>query len=445
MVSSGKLFHLGDKVMSMLTKIGNRLKEGGLRGLGLCVCQLFVRKLSREGLAQKDNGEVDEIKMPIGSSIDRYRFIGDHPFGSEIKPENIDLNTINWFVPNFENSSGGHLTIFRLIGDLEKLGFKNRVIFETSQKNRTVDEIRKAINENFLPLNCPISIGIEAVPPAYFSFATNWTTAYLLKNFISTVEKCYFLQDYEPYFYPPGTDYFLADRTYSFGFRAFSGGSWIAKQLKAKHDVNAQVFCFGCDQSFYVPAAENEKAGNIKRLLFYARPSTPRRGFELAMLAFEQLLAKVPDVEIVLAGCDLSDYSLPEGIKSVGIVAMPDLPKLYRSCDAALIISFTNVSLLPLDLMASGCAVVSNSGPQVEWLLNKQIAMLTDPEPYSLFLALEKILTDDSLRATQIRSAYDFVAGRNWFTEAKLIGDLLRKMQSKAKDGCQERQMGAVS
>ena len=276
--------------------------------------------------------------------------------------------------------------MFRLIRDLEKLGFKNHIIFEPSARAKTVEEIHRSINENFLPIDCPISIGIDSLPPAYFSFATNWTTAYLLKNYISTIEKCYLIQDYEPYFYPPGTDYYLAERTYHFGFKTFTGGDWIANKLKTKHNVTADIFQFGCDTAFYAPAGRMKKQAITKRLLFYARPSTPRRGFELAMLAFEQLLRKVNNVEILLAGCDFSAFELAHNIKSVGIVPMADLPKLYRSCDAGLIISFTNVSLLPLDLMASGCAVISNSGPQVEWLLNEQIAMLTEPDP--LFVVL---------------------------------------------------------
>ncbi len=250
------------------------------------------------------------------------------------------------------------------------------------------------------------------------------------------MEKCYLIQDYEPYFYPPGTDYYLSERTYSFGFKTFTGGDWIAHQLKSKHNVTANVFQFGCDTTFYLPALAEEKANDKKRLLFYARPSTPRRGFELAMLAFEQLLYKVNNVEIVLAGCDFSSFKLPENISSVGIVPMQDLPKLYRSCDAALIISFTNISLLPLDLMASGCAVISNTGPQIEWLLNEKIAMLTEPDPYSLSCTLEKILTDDKLRAEKVKNAHAFASNKDWFAQAQTIAETLYKTQK----GCQERQ-----
>lgn len=410
--------------MSIISKAFSSLRTSGIRGLLLSSCNYLARQLSpiSQDLTVKIEGK------PLLDATSRYKFIEDKPFGAKVSPDEIDLNTINWFIPAFENSSGGHLTIFRLVRDLEKLGFKSNLIFESSAKAQNSEQIRSAITQNFLPLNCPIMVGLDSVPPAYFSFATNWTTAYALKNFHSTIEKCYLLQDYEPYFYPQGTDYYLANRTYEFGFKTFTGGDWIADKLLSEHQVQAKIFPFGCDTNFYSPQPLAEKR-NTKRLLFYARPSTPRRGFELAMSAFEKLLNKQSNIEIILAGCDLSAYELPKNIKSVGIVSMADLPALYRSCDAALIISFTNVSLLPLDLMGCNCAVVSNSGPQVEWLLDDKISMLSDPEPNLLSVALEKILTDDDLRLEKIRNAHKFVLEKDWFKSAIVIAESLHGLQ----------------
>jgi len=428
--------------MSIMTKASASFKKDGLRGLIVSICHFLIRHCSKSNTTMRasENRQEDSHALKLDPSS-RYWFVNDSPFGQHIHPQDIDPDTINWLVPAFENSSGGHLTIFRLIRDMENLGFKNRIVFEHNIKGKTVEEVRALIKSNFLPIDCPISFGADSLAPAYFTFATNWTTAYLLRNFISTIEKCYILQDYEPYFYPRGTDYYLAERTYGFGFKTFAGGDWLVNQLKSKHNVTAAIFPFGCDHALYTPAAQLNKPHGTKTLLFYARPSTPRRGFELGMLAFEKLLAKLNNVQILLAGCDLSAYELPANIKSVGIVPMSELPQLYRNCDVALIISFTNVSLLPLDLMASGCTVVSNSGPQVEWLLNDQIAMLSEADPDSLFLALEKILTDDNLRQQKIKAASHFVAGQHWTIAAKLIADNLRQTQKY----CQERQMSVIS
>jgi len=414
------------KIITLVSKASASFKRGGLRGLALSICNYLANHLNQCEIPTNEDHPKD-IKIKIDTST-RYAFIEDLPFGQALQPSDIDRYSINWLVPSFENSSGGHLTIFRLIKDLEAFGFKSKIVFEKPIRGKTTEEIRNLIAMNFLPLDCPISFGADSISAAYFTVATNWTTAYLLRNFNTTVEKIYLIQDYEPYFYGAGSDYYLAERTYNFGFKTFVGGEWLVEQLKTKHNVNATAFPFGCDHNLYSPTPKLTKNSTEKQLLFYARPSTPRRGFELAMLAFEKLLTRMHNVQIVLAGCDFSAYELPPHVKSVGIVPMRDLPQLYRSCDAALIISFTNVSLLPVDLMASGCAVISNSGPQVEWLLNEQIASLAKADPDSLSLAIENLLTNDTFRQEKIDRAQHYVSNLHWEEAAKVIGHNLNQI-----------------
>jgi hypothetical protein len=53
---------------------------------------------------------------------------------------------------------------------------------------------------------------IIAIPAADYSFATLWTTAYVLQKVRNTGLKFYFLQDWEPLFYPAGSTSALAAR-----------------------------------------------------------------------------------------------------------------------------------------------------------------------------------------------------------------------------------------
>ena len=43
-------------------------------------------------------------------------------------------------------------------------------------------------------------------------------TAYDVRNFHSTIHKCYFVQDFEPWFYASGSAASFAEETYRFGF-----------------------------------------------------------------------------------------------------------------------------------------------------------------------------------------------------------------------------------
>ena len=172
------------------------------------------------------------------------------------------------------------------------------------------------------------------------------------------------MQDFEPWFHSHGSDYQFAQDTYSFGFTGLTARSWLASKLRAGYGMACHPVGFSCDKSLYRPGPHPGHAG--RRVFFYARPSTERRGFELGMLALDRLCRTVPGVTVVFAGEDLSKYVIPFAHESMGSVSVDRLPAIYRSCDLALVISMTNLSLLPLELMACGVPVVSTCGPWAE-------------------------------------------------------------------------------
>ena len=102
-----------------------------------------------------------------------------------------------------------------------------------------------------------------------------------------------------------------------------------------------------------------------------------------------------------------------------------ELPALYRSCEVALVLSHTNLSLLPLELMACGCAVVSNSGPNVEWLLTEDSAQLATPTPEALSEAILSLLRDEQLRALKVTAGLALAEGTDWVSEIKAIESAL--------------------
>jgi glycosyltransferase involved in cell wall biosynthesis len=161
------------------------------------------------------------------------------------------------------------------------------------------------------------------------------------------------------------------------------------------------------------------KLEGTKRVFFYARPPTPRREFELGILALDILTTKRPDIKVVFAGWDLSNYKISFKHESLGILREEQLPNVYSGLDAALVLSATNLSLLPVDLMASGVPIVSNRGPNVEWLLNESNAYLCELTPESiastLLIALDKSI--DTLR--RVEKAKKDISKISWATEAK--------------------------
>lgn len=352
------------------------------------------------------------------------------PFGKIIADaEQVSPTTINWFIPPVGKGSGGHLNIFRFIKNLEDLGYENRIIIVGEPQPSSAAVAKNEIETWFFPLKAAVYVGTnDDTPAAYFAMATSWPTAYHVRRFRTCIQKCYFVQDYEPWFYPAGTDALLAEDTYRFGFFGFTAGSWLADKLQDEYGMCTYASGFSYDRNLYRPMPEVRRQDGFRRVLFYARPPTARRAFELGMLVLREVCQQMPEVRVVLAGWDVSDYEIPFPCEHAGLIELVDLAKLYGQCDAALVLSCSNLSLLPLELMACGVPVVSNRAPYTQWILTEENARLAEPNIEALAQAVIEVIESPVL-ADKLRAAGLALAEQTcWEQEAKGLADQLALM-----------------
>lgn len=357
-----------------------------------------------------------------------YRFITAAPPTATAVPPAIRPRTMNWVIPHFEIGSGGHMTAFRMIGQLENLGYDCRIVLAGPTRYRRGAEVRGLIRRHFLALNADVALGEAALRPAEFTVATAWETAYAVRRFGATCHKLYFIQDFEPWFYAQGSSYAFAEATYRFDFTAaLTAGDWLAQIMLTRYGLPAFPFGFSYDKAQHRP---QPRQPGPRRVFFYARNVTPRRGFELGLLALGLVHDRLPDVEFVLAGWDASHYRIPFPHLDAGVVTPARLAELYSQCDAGLVLSLTNLSLLPLELMACGCPVVSNRGANVEWQLrHEDNALLADPTPDALADALVRLLEDEPLRERLRANGLAFARATDWSAEALKIHDCLERLR----------------
>lgn len=354
---------------------------------------------------------------PLPNPVDLYGYIFHKEFGQ--KSDQLVGNELNWVIPNFGIGSGGHLNIFRMVKKLEERGFTCRIIIIGETNFANGKEARKVIRKHFFELEAEVSIGRDALLPAVATFATEWRTAYTVRDFIGSGKKYYFVQDFEPDFFAIGSEHIFAENTYRFGFKAITAGSWLSDKLKKEYAMDAIPFNFSYDRELYKPYPRREP--HIKRVFFYARSVTPRRAFELGLLTLTLLHKKMPEVEFVLAGWDMSGYSISFPFQNAGIVSLDELPDLYSQCDVALVLSLTNLSLLPLEVMACGCAVVSNKGKNVEWLLNENVTKFSELTPEDLSNALFELLNNESELLQLKQAGLEFSRTTDWDLEVNKI------------------------
>lgn len=401
-------------------------------------CALMANRAIKAWYFAKSNGWINLFRLILNrlkifqgglgkiKVLERYNFVTQSEIGDISFTDGISNKTINWFIPEVGRGSGGHLNIFRFIKNLELHGYENRIVIVGSSFPKSAQRIKNEIHEWFFPIQANVYLDVVSASPAYFTMATSWQTAYYVRAYQSTVQRCYFVQDFEPWFYSAGTDALLAEATYGFGFQGFTAGTWLASKLSTEYSMPTFPLSFSFDRDLYKlqPRIHSEK----KRIFFYARPPTPRRAFELGLLVLAAVSKRIPQVQIVMAGWDVRNYDIPFEVEHVGLVDLKDLPNLYSRCDVALVLSCSNLSLLPLELMACGVPVVSNRAPYTEWLLNQNNAILSEPTIEGLSSAIIEILGDEKKYSDVVRGGLDFILKSSWEDEADKMAKYLSNL-----------------
>ena len=386
----------------------------------------FIRRRGLRGVLEKMKVTTPQVEV-----LKHLEFIMDR---KEIPFERKDFELhkddkiflLNWIIPEMGIGSGGHINIFRFISNLEKMGFHSRVYLYLSPNYRDNESVRKFTKEHFSILDSKVELfyDVSEINFAHATIATSWQTAYFLRNYKNTITKCYFVQDFEPYFYPMGSYYQFAENTYKFGLKGITAGDWLKEKLHDEYGMDTESFGFSYDKDLYKP---QEKKTSKKRIFFYARPYTARRDFELGLLALEEITKRIKDVEIVFAGEDISKYVIPFKHQNLGIVNIEKLSNIYSQCDLCLIISNTNLSLLPLEVMASNSVAVCSKGPNSAWLVNSCNAILVDYDPVEIADTLEYYLNHlDKLKEIR-KKGVEFASKTSWTQEAEKVRDALIK------------------
>lgn len=368
----------------------------------------FFIKITEKKIHQFVNLEVFDQTPQVASYINSRRF--------------DDQSPLVWFVPAWSNVwGGGHFTLFRFAHLMSR--FRPNMIFVYNNEGRNTkahfkNSLDFALHGNDLRvLADPNEIPEDAIP-----IATTWQSVFsVLKHSVGAPHKFYFMQDFESFFYAFGTQSMQAIESYKQGFIPITGGPWLLSKYheNGEHLVDGISYMFTVDHELFYP---NPRANNvIKRILFYGRPSTERRCFELGIASLKLVKEKYPNIEILIAGHD-GIVNVGFEATMVGSVALPQLGELYRSCDLGIALSGTNLSYLPIELMACGVPVISNNGPHVEWFCENNVnSLLVPPFPTAILSAVESLIKSDELYKKLRAGGIEKVLNSNWEKESEKI------------------------
>jgi O-antigen biosynthesis protein len=348
-------------------------------------------------------------------------------------------HTVNWYLPSFENAFyGGVMTILRTAAYLLQTGGIHQRFLICSDAN--ADAIHTNILKAFPSLKSAEVIilnsaqAIQNIPQSDFSIATLWTTAYTLLKVQNTGLKFYFIQDFEPLFYPAGSTYAQAEATYYFGFYGITNTISLHKIYEKEYGGESTYFTPCVDTQVFYPNNSLKKDSSPKRIFFYGRPGHPRNGFELAVEAMRQLKKIYGSrIEILSAGAswEPKDYGLEGVIENLGLLSYEETGDLYRSCHIGLGMMMTkHPSYLPFEMMACGVLVISNVNSSTKWLLRDQEnCLLSYPSATCLTEKItEAIERYQELESIRVNAANNILNDHgDWSLEMKKIHKFLFK------------------
>ncbi|HVG59834.1 MAG TPA: glycosyltransferase [Hyalangium sp.] len=365
---------------------------------------------------------------------DHYRLLAQPSRGRAIVPQpsaramDPDHLLINWVMLPFGRGAGGHMTIFRTIHFLERMGHRCRVyILDGKGLPPEPMRLQALVHQWFLPIEAPVRhLGQdEEMEPADIVMATAWPTAYRVRASHCAPVKAYFIQDYEPAFFAAGAESQLAEDTYRFGFYGLTAGPWLESLIHTKYGMHTRSFQLAVDHDVYYP---DPAPGSSRRKVFaYMRPHTTRRGFELVALALKQVKDRFPEAELHIAGAELPPTALPFPFIGHGVLDFDGLRRVFSSSDVAVCLSFTNYSLLPQELAACGCPVVDIDVESTRAAYPEGAVVLAPPTVAGVAQAVCRLLEDEELRQRQIAAGFQYVRTLSWEQSVVQAADALRE------------------
>lgn len=323
------------------------------------------------------------------------------PAESPLEPHDIAI-----LVPGVSGGSGGLRKIFRFCSDWARAGKQITVYVPTADHP---SKISTDIKRWFYDFPCSIRNFRGRVGRHDAYVCTHWSTAYALRDFEAKEEIWYFVQDFEPMFDSVSTNYVKALSTYSMGFNLVCFGSWVADRLKREIGAAATVIPFTLDREIY---SSSPVIGKSIDILFFARPSQPRRCFELGVDALRRVFKRNSTLRIALFG--EKDYGdLGFAYRNLGMVEdLHRLADIYRKSQLGVCFSSTNPSLVGYEMLACGAPILDLRLPGSHLnFQGERFVHYADPNPRDLADAIGRALAEDPLSyESRVKDGLDFVA-----------------------------------
>lgn len=351
---------------------------------------------------------------------------------------------VHWVIPDFALGSGGHMTIFRMVRWLEIFGHRCTVWIRHPTIHQDNEAAYKDIVEGFQTLRGEVRLLSD---DSFFGtrgdavIATGWQTVPVVCHATMFKERFYFVQDYEPSFFPQGSYSLAAKLTYAQDLACICASPWLSEIMQKKYGRWARYFWLAYDHKVYFPNSHRVTTREKPRIVFYARKSTPRRAVELGLLALQALSDRGARFHVDLFGDNLQIYSAPFEATMHGILSQNELSRLYREGDLGICFSTTNYSLVPQEMMACGLPLIEIDVDSTRAIFPEGVTAFCGPDPSHIADKIEEMLKDPDRRQRQAEEALEWVQQFSWEKSAR---DVENALVTRLRERGYESQAGAA-
>ncbi|HTB50913.1 MAG TPA: glycosyltransferase family 4 protein [Solirubrobacteraceae bacterium] len=165
------------------------------------------------------------------------------------------------------------------------------------------------------------------------------------------------------------------------------------------------------------------------------------KGFQLALDALPEVIAKVPGVRFLVAGSGTHESELKAQAERLGLsehgvflgwIGDDALHSLYRIADLCVVPSlYEPFGLVALEAMASGCpCIVADTGGLREVVpAGERVGLrFNGGDPEHLGVMIERLLVDEQLRDRLVTEASEHVLSFDWSDVAQRTGGVYREV-----------------
>lgn len=280
-------------------------------------------------------------------------------FNNKMAQQDLKKNyhSITFVTTGIEAYNGGQTTMLHLGTLLTKAGYAVYYLSYVPQSTASM--------ENNAEFNYPgyqgtcLEMSEMTNHQSDIWIATLWESAYIIKNLPGY--KIYFVQDYEPYFYPFGDRFQLAKKTYELGLHMISLGPWCKQMVQNNCQVHSPLdqINFPVDLENYPYEKRDFSTYQNKKtikLAVYTKFNSPRRApinIQFILNNCEKILHNQGyQLKINYFGTEKEETFING--QNLGKLTRPELIQLYQQCDFGIAPSMTNFSLVPFEMMSTG-------------------------------------------------------------------------------------------